>query len=487
MESKAITARPSPMLVRLVEAIAAVAPALADRARIVEGIEQLGDESPMSSAPESLVVEAHSPGEVQTAVSLAARHGVPVVPRGGRTGLVGGAVPVVPSLVIDVSGIRSVRELDISGRYAHLGPGVTIAEIGEMLAPHGMLYPPDPASIARATIGGTVATNAGGLRCVKYGVTERWIRTLDVVLADGRLVTLGHRVVKDATGFDLTHLIIGSEGTLGVIVGIGITFCRAPTDARLTLAAFGSADAAVALASDTLDALTPSMCEMLDAGALAARDTAPIVPLIGRPSEWGDDPTLLMIEVDGSAVDAEHTALLELLEDAGARVHTVAPQDLETVLAVRRGGSAVRSAGAPQTAEALVEASGSVPALPQDVSVPLSRLAEAVGRIRSIASGFERTGSRIAAHLGDGNLHVLLVADPAPANRDEALARLHAAMALIVDAVLELGGTASGEHGIGALKRPFAALDLGADVVEMHRSIKLALDPQSLMNPEKAF
>lgn len=481
------TAAAHAVLARLLDAITSHAPELGSRARIAARIEELGDESPITSAPASLVVEARCTAEVQTAVALAARHGLPVVPRGGRTGLVGGAVPVVPSLVIDVSGIRSIHELDIAGRYAHLGPGLTVAEVGEMLAPHGMFYPPDPASVSRATLGGTVATNAGGLRCVKYGVTERWIRSLDVVLADGRLVTVGHRVIKDVTGLDLTHLMIGSEGTLGVIVGVGITFCPIPVESRLALAALGSANEAIALAGRVLDTLTPSMCELLDAGALLARDTGPLSPLLGPVSEWGADPTLLMIEVDGSAVETEHAALLDLLAAAGARTHTVSPDDLDGVLSVRRGGSAVRSAGTPPTAEALVSASGARPVLPQDVSVPLPRLAEAVAGIRSIASGFERTGSRIAAHLGDGNLHVLLVDEVGDADHDEARERLQTAMAAIVDTVLSLGGTVSGEHGIGSLKRAYAALDLGEDVMEMHRSIKLALDPHSLMNPGTAF
>nr|WP_272928668.1 FAD-linked oxidase C-terminal domain-containing protein [Leucobacter luti] len=452
----------------------------------------LRDESPTPATAPALIVAPGTAADVQALVVIAGALALPVVPRGARTGLVGGCVPRSPSLVVDTSRMREVHRLDIAGRTLRIGPGATLGEIEELLRPHGMMYPPDPASYRRASIGGTVATNAGGLRCVKYGVTDRWVRTLDVVLADGSLVTLGHDVAKDATGYDLTRLFVGSEGTLGIIVGVGITFCPAPAESRLMLAAFASAAGAAAAVATLCARVTPAMCELLDAGALGSRDTGALVPALGSPAGWGADPTLLMVQVDGSHAEAEAEAILAraALELAGGRVVEVAAAHTDAILDMRRGGSAVRTAGGEPSAEALVDPGMPQPTLPQDLSVPVARLGQTIAAIRRIAST-HRVQTRIAAHAGDGNLHLLLLTDAAGAEAGAAAragaAQLRGAMGEIIDAVLASGGTVSGEHGIGSLKRDWAARDLGARTIELHRSTQRAFDPHSLMNPGTGF
>lgn len=471
---------------------------LAARATITADPALLRDESPVTAVARSLLVHPVSEDEVVALVRLARRCGLAVVPRGGRTGLVGGAIPVVPSVVIDLTRMTAVEELDVPGRFLRIGAGATLGRIDDLLAPHGMMYPPDPASYRRATIGGTVATNAGGLRCVKYGTTDRWIRTLRVVLADGTIEDLGHRVVKDVTGYDLRRLMLGSEGTLGIVVSVGIAFCPRPVDSPMLVAAFGSIEQALAAIRAIGDRVVPSMCELLDRAALGSRDTGALVPLLGAVSSWGPDPTLLLLQVDGAGAAAE----LALLRDAVAP-HAHATRDVdvehaEAVLDMRRGGSAVRSGGAAprdETGEAPVEETlvapvGAVRSLPQDLSVPIHRLESVVRRIRRIAdrSGIE---SRIAAHAGDGNLHLLLLerpeADPVPDAAGAGDARLRAAMERVVHCVLDVGGTVSGEHGIGVAKRDWARRDLGPGVIALHRGIKHALDPEGLMNPRTAF
>ncbi|WP_176387210.1 FAD-binding oxidoreductase [Leucobacter sp. 7(1)] len=462
--------------------------ALAARAGITDDPAQLRDESPVAEVARSLLVFPETPEEVAYLVRLAHRFNVPMVPRGGRTGVVGGAVPLEPSLVIDLSRLTEVVTFDVPGRYLRVGAGTTLGRIEELLAPHGMMYPPDPASYRRASIGGTVATNAGGLRCVKYGTTGRWIRTLEIVLADGSIVELGHAVVKDATGYDLRGLMIGSEGTLGIVVSVGITFCPRPANSCLLVAAFSTVEQALEATRSIQDRVVPSMCELLDRGALESRNTSVVVPLLGEVAQWGPDPTLLLVQVDGADTDAESALVRDAVAARSYAIQVVAPSVEAAVLEMRRGGSAVRT-GAPSNAveETLVAPVAGVSTLPQDVSVPLEHVVPIVRSIREISAQFG-VESRIAAHAGDGNLHLLLLAsEPEPMDGERTLTLLRTAMGQVIDRVLEAGGTVSGEHGIGAAKRRWAKRDLGPEIIGVHRQIKRSLDPHNLLNPHKAF
>lgn len=493
---------------------------LTSRCILTDATEMLLDESPVSSTAAALVCFPRTIAQVQTIARVATRLTVPMVPRGARTGLVGGCVPTEPSIVIDTSQMTRIGAIDLKSRYLEVDPGVTLGEIEHTLRPHGMMYPPDPASYARATIGGTVATNAGGLRCVKYGVTDRWIKTLDVVLADGTLVRFGHEVVKDVTGYDLKRLFIGSEGTLGIVARVGIEFCPKPSNTALILVAAPEIASALSVRDRVLAHSVPEMCELLDAGALRSRDCTVLDTPFGPVVHWGDDPTLLIIQIEQDdstgAADQAIARVIDAVSDSNARSYLV-PSELETVvLELRRGGSAVRSEQKPShnvetpdeehasaeprlqrgpdaTEESLVSPLGAAPSLPQDISVPIAQTLSMITTIRTIADSYGLE-SRIAAHIGDGNLHLLLIAEDffaedLDSERETADSKLelYDAMSAIVTAAIQLGGTVSGEHGIGSLKRGWANQDLGDDVIELLRRVKLAFDPADLMNPGKAF
>lgn len=476
-------------LERALAAIHSQNPALGARSHVTADPRELRDESPETRVSESLISQPHSIADVILLTAIARSTDLPLVPRGGRTGLVGGCVPQQPSIIVDTSEMVAVETLDIPGRYLKIGPGATLGEIDSLLQEHDMMYPPDPASFRRATIGGTVATNAGGLRCVKYGVTANWVRTIDLVLSDGSFVTLGHPVIKDATGFDLTRLLVGSEGTLGIIVGVGVAFCRRPAQQRLFAVAAASIAVASEIVATVLDRSEPSMCELLDAGALRSRDSTVLTPLVGESASWGPDPTLLLIEYDAAG---DTNALLPSLSrslQASSRVREVPTELREGVLEMRRGGSAVRSGTRAARArehheESLIPTGDATQTLPQDISVPISRIASTIADIRRTAA-YWKLDTRIAAHAGDGNLHLLLLATSA--TESQAPSALTSAMDEIVTAILRAGGTVSGEHGIGTLKRGWASRDLGDTVLGLHTRIKQAFDPAELMNPHTGF
>ena len=463
-------------------------PVVAKKSIRTDRAADLRDSSPEQRVAPCLVVYPDDVVTVQMLVALAAEHRLPIIPRGARTGLVGGATPLVPSLVIDVSRMKRVTELDLAGRYAHLEPGVLLGEIENLLTPHGMMYPPDPASYRRATIGGTVATNAGGLRCVKYGVTADWVRTLDVVLPNGELVRMGHRVIKDATSLNLTQLFIGSEGTLGVIVGVGITFCPTPPEQHLAIFGFGAIGDAIDAVIDMQQAVTPGMCELVDAEALRHRDTLPLVPFLGDIDSWGDDPTLLLIQVEGAHASADMAQVERTMSRYPTRSAPIPPAAVANILDVRRGAQSRPSRDSPAHGieESLAQAVSSFASLPQDLSVPLPKLNSIIRHIRQVA--YENgVDSRIVAHVGDGNIHLLLVGRASETDRGADAQVLAATMYAIVTEVIACGGTVSGEHGIGSLKQDWAMLDLGDEVAELQRTIKRSIDPLGIMNPGKLY
>lgn len=474
-------------------------PRLVAKIFLVADPQELKDASPAEATSHSLVAFPTSAEEVQLLINFARNNALAVIPRGARTGLSGGSVPISPSLIIDVSRMKRVQEFDPAARRLVVEPGVTLGEIEDLLDPLGFMYPPDPASYRVASIGGTVATNAGGLRCVKYGVTADWVQTLDVVLSTGELVTLGHPVIKDTTGYNLKNLFIGSEGTLGVITKIGITFCPKASESILTLVAFANITDAASAVISILETFTPSMCEILDAGALLTRDTSALTPLLGEVSGWGADPALLMLEVDGPAALQEATKLKEIISNTQVGFHHVQEHEMAAVLEVRRGStpgrSALRNNSSDPTevsAEALVERSTSFPMIAQDISVPITKLLDTIYLVREVATKFGLK-TRIAAHAGDGNLHVFLSTQNAKSSAatskhfkdDEA--SLETAMDEILSTVYEFGGATSGEHGIGLLKTKWARDDLGTTSINLHHKIKDALDPTGIMNPGKAF
>jgi glycolate oxidase len=422
-----------------------------------------------SGAPDAglpaLVVRARSVAEVQAVARFATAHGTALVTRGGGSGLAGGAVAGTDSIVLDLSGLDRIVELRPDDHVAVVEPGVVTADLDAAAATHGLFYAPDPGSVGISTIGGNVATNAGGLRGAKYGVTRDAVLALDVVLADGRLVHLGAGTLKHVAGYDLLSLLVGSEGTLGIVVGATLRLRPRPAVTATVAAFFASleqaAEAAVAVRSSGVQ---PSVLEIVDGATLGAIDR-----LSGtRLRERGE--AFLLAQVDGSDVTAEVATVEKALVGANDVRSSTDPAVSDELLAARR------------LALPAIEATGR--ALIEDIAVPPSRLAEAVRGVHAVA---EATGTTIYvfAHAGDGNLHPIIVVD-AEEGAELPAAAVDAADRLFALA-LELGGTVTGEHGIGLLKQRWVARQVGTDVDELHHAIKRVLDPAGILNPGKAI
>lgn len=421
-----------------------------------------GPAAPLPGLPAGLpdgVVRARSVEDVVATLRWAAAHAVPVVPRGAGTGLAGAARAGAGWLVLDLSGLDRIREVSVPDRLAVVEPGVVTADLDRAARAVGLRYAPDPGSWESSTVGGNVATNAGGLRCHAYGGTREAVLGLDVVLADGTLVRTGGRARRSVTGYDLTSLLVGSEGTLGVVVGATVRLDPLPPATATLVASFADVEAAArAATSVTAAGVRPAALELLDEATLTAVDAAQGTHLRARGA------ALLLVRTEGFAAAAEADVVRDLVRTAAHHVATSAdPDEGERLAAVRR------------LALPSVERGG--PVLVEDVAVPPSALAAAVRAVERVAA---RTGVPVAtfAHAGDGILHPLVRADHP---------RAEEAVELVVRAVLELGGTLTGEHGIGRTKRAWLDLELDPATRALHRRLKDALDPAGLLNPGVAI
>jgi glycolate oxidase len=435
------------------------------------------DEADLCPAGEPVaVVRARSTAEVATAVRIAAAHRTPVVPQGGRTGLAGAANALDGGLVLSLAAMNRILEIDPANRLAVVQPGVRNAELARAVAAHGLRYPPDPGSWETSTIGGNVATNAGGMCCVKYGVTAEYVLGLEVVLADGEILRCGRRTRKGVAGYDLTRLFVGSEGTLGVITEITLGL-RPAAGPALTLAAIfpSMPTAGAAVAAITESGVTPSLLELLDSVHMRAIEAN---RPMGLPAEAA---ALLLAGVDSAAgAEVELSRIAGYCQAAGAvEVHVATdPVEADALLAARRLAhpSMERYAAAefPTGDGALII---------DDVAVPVSRLVEMLEGIAAIAAEQGLTIG-VVGHAGDGNLHPNIVVD-----RDDpaSLARGRRAFDAIMSLGLELGGTCTGEHGVGLLKRDWLARELGPTGLRAHRAVKDALDPYGILNPGKVL
>ncbi len=424
-----------------------------------------GDKSGQrTTAPPRAVITARSVEHVQIALRIAHEHRVPVVPRGAGSGLTGGAMAGAGELVISTAAMTRVLEVSEADQLAVVEPGIVNAELNRQLEPRGLRWAPDPASREISTVGGNIATNAGGLLCAKYGVTREAVLGLDVVLADGTLLRLGHRTVKGVTGLDLTALMIGSEGTLGVIVGATLKLTPIPTGSVATIGAYFATieQAAEASAAITAAHIRPAAMELVDPLALAS-----ILDYLGLPQRDGESAHLL-VQTDGDSAEAEARAALAIITELGGVASMTTDADEgERMLAVRRAMHPAMAA----LGQVLIE----------DIAVPRSRLPEMFAAIRQIG---DRYDIRIltVAHAGDGNLHPNLVY-----TEDEVPDAVWAAAGELFEAALTLGGTLTGEHGIGTLKRRWLADELGDEQVAVQRRIKAAFDPRGILNPGKVF
>lgn len=432
---------------------------------VTEGYRQDRAFDPAAGKPVA-VVRPRRTEEVQTVLRWASANRVPVVTRGAGSGLSGGATALDGGIVLSTEKMRDIT-VDPVTRTAVCQPGLFNAEVKQAAAAHGLWYPPDPSSYEICSIGGNIATNAGGLCCVKYGVTTDYVLGMQVVLADGTAVRLGGPRLKDVAGLSLTKLFVGSEGTLGVVTEVTLRLLPAQNTSSIVVASFGSVRAAVDAVLGVTARLRPSMLEFMDSVAInAVEDTlrmdldrsaaAMLVAGSDERGRAGSDDAAVM-----AAVFAEHGALEVFSTDDR--------DEGEAFVAARR------------FCIPAVEAKGSL--LLEDVGVPLPALGELVTGIERI--GVERDLMiSVIAHAGDGNTHPLIVYDPADAAMTE---RAHLAFGEIMDLAVGLGGTITGEHGVGRLKRPWLSGYLGPEVMELNQRIKVALDPLGILNPGAAI
>ncbi|MCC4248392.1 MULTISPECIES: FAD-binding oxidoreductase [Microbacterium] len=410
------------------------------------------------------VVHAASVPDVQAVMRIATATRTPVVPRGAGTGLAGGANTGGGEISLSLRGMDRLLEVRPDDLLAVVEPGILNAELNALLEPHGVWWAPDPASRAISTVGGNIATGAGGLLCAKYGVVRDAVLGVDLVLADGRLLHLGHRSVKGVTGLDLTSLVIGSEGILGVVVGATLKLRRLVAGERVTLTALfdGVRDAAAASAAVTASGIQPAVMELMDATSLAAVHR--LLSLAAPPAGAAQ----LTIQTDGPVAAGEARAIADVLRTAGGRVQVAADDtEGEMLLAVRR---ALHPA---------METLGTT--LIEDVSVPRSALPAMFDAIARIEREYGLAIPTVA-HAGDGNLHPNFVfAGP------EVPDVVWAAAEDLFHAALSLGGTLTGEHGIGVLKRRWLADELGDDQWRLQREIARVFDPLGILSPGKVF
>ena len=416
------------------------------------------------------VVEARSIEDVQATLRFATEHRIPVVPRGAGTGVAGAAIAGPGELVLSTLRMDRILEVSVDDELAVVEPGVINGDLNAALKPRGLWYAPDPASRAISTIGGNIATNAGGLLCVKYGVTREAVLGLKVVLADGRLLTLGHRTVKGVTGYDLTALMVGSEGTLGVIVEATLRLRQLPTGPVATLSAsFPSVEqAARAAAVIVSSGIRPAIMELLDATALDGIGAHLGIDLGGRGAQ-------LIVQTDGSGAEREAADAVAVMRSLGGEVEmTLDPEEGERLFAIRR------------QFHPAMEKRGNV--LIEDVAVPRSALPAMFEAIERIEKEYGISIPTVA-HAGDGNLHPNFVFD-APRSADghlEVPDHVWAAADELFLSCLRLGGTLTGEHGIGLLKRRWLRDELGDDSYELQRKLKSVFDPAGILNPGKVF
>ncbi|MEI2827209.1 MAG: FAD-linked oxidase C-terminal domain-containing protein [Dermatophilaceae bacterium] len=425
------------------------------------------DATPLFRARPGCVVLPATTGEVSAVLRLATEHGIPVTPRGAGSNLAAATIPEHGGIVLVLTRMTALKEISGDELLAVVEAGVTTAELADACAAQGLLYAPDPGSRTVSTVAGNVAMCAGGLRGLKYGVTRNYVLGLEAVLPTGEIIRTGGRLWKDVAGYDLTRLLTGSEGTLAVITEVTVALLPMPAVARTGVAYFDSlADASRAVAGVIHDGIVPATLEFLDNRCInAVEDFA----RLGLDRQAG---ALLLFGDDGTAEAVERSLSLMAgtCERVGARGVTMARDIAESdaLLTARRCSLPALARLAPIT-------------MLEDATVPRPRLADMVDRIDAIAARHDVVCATFG-HAGDGNLHPTIVFDP---DDGDARHRAEAAFSDVFDAAIELGGTITGEHGVGAAKRPYLERRLGADQMALLRRLKAAFDPAGILNPGK--
>jgi glycolate oxidase len=424
------------------------------------------DDSDAGGRTPDAVALAETPEDILKTLAVGREMGVPVTPRGAGTGRTGGATPVAGGIVLSVLGMRSIKHIDRRERIAVVEPGVVLADLHAAVEAEGLFYPPDPNSLASCALGGNLAENAGGPRAFKYGVTRDYVLGVEAFLMGGQRLFCGKRTVKGVTGYDVTSLLVGSEGTLAVFGEATLRLVPNPPCVTTLLGLFSSSAHAMRGVTEILAAgVTPRCIEFLDDGTLAAlRAAGNAISNVAH--------ALLILEVDGDA----HACEVEAERIAGALADVSA---LDLVVA-RDGAQRDKLWSARREMSHAVRRM-TRKKLSEDVVVPRRQLTELLDRV---ARESERSGVRTLAygHAGDGNLHVNFLW-----NDDDERPRVEASIEQLFRDVVALGGTLSGEHVIGILKAPYLPLEQSNDLISLQRDLKRAFDPEGLLNPGKIF
>jgi len=448
----------------------AVGGAIVTDAAAMEGYGR--DETPGLYAEPGLVVKPSAAAQVSALLKLASREGFPVIPRGAGTGVVGGAIPFDGAVVLSLERMNKILEIDEGNMMAVVEPAVITGELQREVEAKGLFYPPDPASLDSCSIGGNVATGAGGARAVKYGVTRDYVCGLEVVLPTGEILGLGGKIVKYATGYHLLDLLVGSEGTLGVITGVTLKLLAHPTHRADLLVPFpGLGEAALAVAAIIRERLTPSVLEFMDRGSIEAS-----ARFLERDIPFPDAGAHLLIEVDGGSegqVRDAYEKIGEFCLDRGAEDVLVA----DNRPAIDRLWETRRSIG-----EAVKVQNRDVGK--QDIVVPRMAIPDFVARLEELTAA---SGVPIICfgHAGDGNVHVNML--QGDLDDEEWKIRLGEAYPAVIDIVYSLGGVLSGEHGIGWIKKEHLARVLPAGHLRLLRGVKKVFDPAGILNPGKVI
>jgi glycolate oxidase len=413
------------------------------------------------------VVMPTSTEEVQRIINLAREKGLAVYPRGAGTNLSGGTIPIKKGIVLSFQRMSKILDVDPANLTATVQPGVVIQDLNNAVEPHGLLYPPDPGTVATATMGGSVAENSGGLRGLKYGVTKHYVMGMEVVLANGDKVRFGGKTVKNVTAYDFANLFVGSEGTLGIVTEITVKLIPAPKYRRSMMGLFKKLEDAGNTVIGIIKAqVIPATLEIMDKTTI---ETVESYTQAGLPT---DVEALLLIEVDGMTEQ-----VVEKEADAVAKVVRENSGDLKlaTSDAMRDQLWAARRAALP----ALAQLNPTV--VLEDATVPRTRITDMLLACQKIAKKYDLKMGTFG-HAGDGNLHPTILAD---ANNMEEMERVHKAVDEIFAAALSFGGTLTGEHGIGIAKMRYLGDEIGESGLRLMRSLKEALDPHYVLNPGK--
>jgi glycolate oxidase len=435
-----------------------------------EDLAVYGYDATFEDSPPDVVVLPTETDHVSLIVKLAAEYNVPVIPRGMGSGLAAASVPFSGGILLTLARMNRILDIDLENRTALVEAGVVTADFQAEVEKFGLFYPPDPSSIKHSFIGGNIACNAGGPRCLKYGVTGDYVKGLTVVLPDGEVIKTGGKPIKDVTGYDLTSLMVGSEGTLGVITEALLRLISKPKFAQTARAEFGVMSEASKAVNAILSAgIVPATLELMDESAIRCVREAMQLDL---PQ---DIEAMLIIEADGSdetTVNREIEEIARVCSDNHAREMLVAKSEAErnVLWTARRSVSPSLARMAPNK-------------LGEDITVPLSKIPETIQRLKAVSQKYELP-IVIFGHAGDGNLHPNILFDK---RDEEQWNKVQAAVKEVFEIALDVGGTLSGEHGVGVLKRAYLEKAVGARSMRLQRGIKQTFDPSGIMNPGKVF